>query len=343
MNEKIQLGFIGCGGMASAHMKAIAPREDIEIVAFCDIDPAKVESRIAEWKQQRPEANPRAFSDPVTMLSTTNPDAVYILLPPFAHGPAEQACLTHNKPFFVEKPLSLDLGFSREVAAEVEKKGLITSAGYVLRYQPTADKARQLLQSDPAILICGGYVIGSPNPKPGDTSIVSWWVQKDKSGGQIVEQSTHVFDFIRYLCGEAVEVFAHATRGFNQGIYRYTIDDASSVSVAFASGAVASLVSCCAANGGGGGLWLNIYAHGTSLLFTGAAQTLKILRKDMEPEEMSGVSNMFAVEDNAFLDAIRTGDPAGIRSNYADATRTLELTLAANKSIETGKPIAISR
>lgn len=342
MTEKIKLGFIGCGGMAGAHMKAIAPREDAEVVAFCDVDSAKIEARTAEWKQLRPEANPKAFSDPAALLGAADVDAVYILLPPFAHGPAEQACLTHGKPFFVEKPLSLDLGFSREVAAEVEKKGLITSAGYVLRYQPTAEKARHLLQSDPAILIYGGYISGSPNPRPGDTNLMSWWVQKDKSGGQIVEQCTHLFDFVRYFCGEALEVFAHATRGFNKGIYQYTIDDASSVNISFASGAVVNLMSCCAANGGGGGLWLNVYAHDTSLLFTGAAQTLKILRKGEEPEEMSGAPNVFAIEDGAFLDAVRTGDPAGIRSSYADATKTLELTLAANESIATGRPIAIN-
>lgn len=342
MTEKIKLGFIGCGGMASTHMKAIAPREDAEIVAFCDIDPVKIEARMAEWNQLRPGANPKSFFDPAAMLGSVDVDAVYILLPPFAHGPAEQACLTYRKPFFVEKPLSLDLGFSREVAAEVEKKGLITSVGYVLRYQPTAEKARHLLQSDPAILIYGGYISGSPNPKPGDTNIVSWWVQKDKSGGQIVEQCTHLFDFVRYFCGEAVEVFAHATRGFNKGIYQYTIEDASSVNIAFASGAVVNLMSCCAANGGGGGLWLNIYAHDTSLLFTGAAQTLKILRKDAQLEEMYGAPNVFAIENEAFLNAVRTGDLAGIRSSYADATRTLELTLAANESIDTGKPVTIN-
>lgn len=337
----VRLGFVGSGGMASAHLKAIAPMPDAEIAAFCDVDAEKSAARVAELKEQRPDAAPQTFTDPETMLQSVEVDAVYILLPPFAHGPAERACLARKKPFFVEKPISLDLGFSREVAAEVERQGLITCAGYMNRYQPSVQRARELLQADPPALVYGGWVGGSPNPQPGDKSIGSWWVQKEKSGGQIHEQTTHTFDLVRYLCGEAVEVFAYAARGFNTGLYNYTIDDASAVNIQFASGAVATLLSACCANGGGGGVTLNVYAHDTTCLFTGWEHSVKILRRGQEPEEVTGERDIFPVEDRLFLEAVRTGDARRIRSSYADATRTLELTLAANESIETGRPVAV--
>jgi myo-inositol 2-dehydrogenase/D-chiro-inositol 1-dehydrogenase len=338
-----RLGFIGSGGMASAHLKAMGPMPDVEIAAFCDVDESKSAARVAELKAIRPDANPRAYSDPDVMLRDMELDAVYILLPPFAHGPAERACLVHKKPFFVEKPISKDLGFSREIAAETEKTGLLTCAGYMNRYRAGVQKGRELLLSDPAALAHGGWIGGSPNPKPGDTSIGSWWVQMDKSGGQIVEQCTHTFDVVRYVCGEAVEVFAHAARGFNKGLYNYTIDDASSVNIQLANGGVVNLMSSCCANGGGGGVWLNVYAHDTTLLFTGWEHSVKILRKGAEPEEIKGEGDIFAVEDAVFLQAIRSGDGGKIQSSYSDATKTLELTLAANESIMTGKPVPVGR
>jgi len=336
------LGFVGSGGMASAHLKAIAPMQDAEIAAFCDVDAEKSAARVADLKALRPGAAPQTFTDPDAMLSSIELDAVYILLPPFAHGAAERACLAHKKPFFVEKPISKDLKFSREVAAETEKQGIITCAGYMNRYRRGIQRARELLQADPAALVYGGWIGGSPNPKPGDKSIGSWWVQMDKSGGQIHEQTTHTFDIVRYLCGEAVEVFAYAARGFNTGLYNYTIDDASVVNLKFASGAVANLMSACCANGGGGGVTLNVYAHDTTFLFTGWEHSVRILRKGQEPEEIKGEPDIFAVEDRVFLDAVRTGDGGKIRSSYADATKTLELTLAANESIATGKPVKVS-
>lgn len=341
MAATLRVGFIGSGGMASAHLKAIGPMQDAEIAAFCDVDASKSEARVAELKGIRPDAAPQTFTDPEAMLQSVAVDAVYVLLPPFAHGPAERACLAHKRPFFVEKPIGLEMGRTREIAAEVVKQGLLTCAGYMNRYRAGVQKARELLKADPAALVHGGWIGGSPNPQPGDKSIGSWWVQKDKSGGQIVEQCTHTFDVVRFLCGEAVEVFAHAANGFNTGLYNYTIDDASAVNIRFASGGVANLMSACCANGGGGGVWLNLYAHDTTFLFTGWEHSVQILRKGQEAEEIKGEPDIFAVEDRIFLDAVRSGDGSKVQSSYPDAAKTLELGLAANESIATGKPVAI--
>jgi predicted dehydrogenase len=329
--------------MAGAHLKSIGPMPDAQIVAFCDIDQSKTDARVTDLKALRPDAAPQTFTDVPTMLDSVELDVVYILLPPFAHGPAELACLAHRKPFFVEKPIGLDWGRTREIAAETERLGLLTGAGYMNRYRAGVQRARELLRDDPAALVYGGWIGGSPNPQPGDRNIGSWWVQKDKSGGQIVEQCTHTFDVARCLCGEATEVFAYAANGFNRNLYNYTIDDASTVVIQFASGAVANLMSACCANGGGGGVTLNVYAHGATYLFTGWEHSLKILRKGQEPEEIKGEDDIFAVEDRAFLNAVRTGDGTLVQSTYADAARTLELTLAANESIATGKPVEVGQ
>ena len=45
------------------------------------------------------------------------------------------------------------------------------------------------------------------------------------------------------------------------------------------------------------------------------------------------------LQDRAFIDAIKSGDPSGIRSNYRDALKSLKLTMACNESAATGKAI----
>lgn len=342
MAKTVRLGFVGSGGMANAHLQAIAPMKDVEIVAFCDSDAEKSAARIDELKKAHPGAAPIAFTNPEAMLDSVECDAVYVLLPPFAHGAAERACIARRKPFFVEKPISNDLGLSRELAAEVASAGLLTCAGYMNRHRSGVQKARAILVQDPPAMAYGGWIGGSPNPQPGDKSIGSWWVQKDKSGGQIVEQCTHTFDVLRFLCGEAVEVYAGAARGFNKGLYNYTIDDASSVVLRMKNGGVANLMSACMANGGGGGVWLNVYAHDTTLQFTGWEHSVKILRKGADAEEIPGEGDIFALEDRIFAEAVRSGDGSRILSPYGDAVKTLELTLAANQAIATGKPVPIA-
>jgi len=41
----------------------------------------------------------------------------------------------------------------------------------------------------------------------------------------------------------------------------------------------------------------------------------------------------------AFIHAVRTGDRSVIRSDYFDALKTTEVTLGANESARTGKPV----
>jgi predicted dehydrogenase len=329
--------MVGAGGIARAHIEALQSAADVDIVAFADPSMERCRERVKDLQTWRPGADAECFVDETAMLRSVRPDAAFILLPPFAHGPAEKACIELGIPFFIEKPVGLDMGLARELAAEINRTGLLTCAGYMNRYREGVQRARAMLRDDPAVLIHGGWVGGSPDPKP-DT----WWSQKRLSGGQIVEQSTHTFDLVRYLAGEAVEVFAHGAVGFNRGLSPYDIEDASVVSVRLASGGVASLMACCAANGGGGGVWLNVYAHDATFLFTGWEHSVEVLQPGAQPERIQGESGIFSVEDCVFADAVRSGSSGSILSSYADAVKTLELTLAANEAMETGKPVRLT-
>src|SRR5262249_36713213 len=188
----------------------------------------------------------------------------YIILPPFAHGPAERAAIERGVPFFVEKPVGNDLGVCREIAQEVERRGLLTAVGYMTRYRKSVQAARGILKEDPAVAAHGGWIGRAPKMT---APIHHWCVVKEKSGGQLVEQTTHTVDLVRYLMGEVAEVYAAAARGFVTGIPGYTNDDASILTLRFASGAVAALYSACCSNVGGGGVSLNIYARDHTILF----------------------------------------------------------------------------
>jgi predicted dehydrogenase len=50
---------------------------------------------------------------------------------------------------------------------------------------------------------------------------------------------------------------------------------------------------------------------------------------------------MYANETDAFIRALQQGRRTGIHSTYADALKTLRVTLAANESIDTGMPVTL--
>lgn len=328
MSGKVRVGFIGSGGMAVAHTTAMEKIREAQIAAFCDVVPER--ARVLGEKYGAP-----VFKAPAKMMDSVNLDCVYILLPPFAHGAAERAALERRIPFFVEKPINNNLRQAEEIAEAVARAGLLTAAGYMNRYRKGINRAKNMLEKDPAVLVLGGWISGTPNPQP-DRPISLWWVQKKRSGGQFVEQVTHTVDLVRYLCGEAESVSAAAAQGFNTGIPDYDIDDAMAVTVKFKNGAVANLHACCASNAKGG-VSLDVYAKQCAFTFRGWGHDTVIHRVGKQEQTIPGEENVFELEDRAFLKAVRTGDHSRVRSTYEDAVKTLEITVAANKSAQSGR------
>ncbi len=322
----MRIAFIGNGGIARAHAGGLYKRSDVTFVGACDIVPERAQSFAAQY-------GGTAYTSAAEMLDTAKPDAVWVCIPPNAHGEAELTLLARRIPFLVEKPVSNSLDTARRVLEQVERTGTLTAVGYMNRYRRGVSRARELLAGDPPILVHGGWVGGTPG--------VAWWRVKAQSGGQIVEQTTHIFDLVRYLAGEPVTVYAQGARGFITDMPHYDVEDASTVAIRFVNGAVGNLVSSCASLAGGG-VHLTIATMKHYMTFTGWENALVIRKSAIEEERIGGEADIFEMEDAAFLKAVQTGAADLVRSPYADALKTLVFCLAANKSLETGLPVEVS-
>lgn len=330
--KKLRVGFVGSGGTANNHAQRLAKMRDVKIEAFCD-----VLFPLAQAAAEKYSA--RAFRKAADMFDAIDLDAVYFCLPPNAHGD-EFLAIERGIPFFTEKPVNLKLQQAQEIARAVERKRLITCVGYMNRYRKSAQTVKKMLADDPAILALGGWIGGTPRAGTGP-GIWSWWVKKKVSGGQFLEQVTHTVDLARYLCGEAVAVHAFAATGMNKDVCEnYDIEDASVVNIKFESGAVANLHASCSSNAAGG-ITLNIYANKMAALFTGWEHSVRIMRVGKDPLEIKGEPDIFDIEDRAFIKAVQRQDPSLIQSSYADGVKTLAITVAANKSMKTGRPVAV--
>jgi myo-inositol 2-dehydrogenase/D-chiro-inositol 1-dehydrogenase len=180
-----RVGLVGAGGVAQRHARVLAGFDDVELEAASALVG---------------QHGGRACAD-VPELLATGPDAVYICVPPFAHGPAEEAVIEAGVPMFVEKPVSADLGTAERIADLVARTGLRTGVGHHWRYLSVLDEARELLADRPVRMVSGAWLDKVPP--------VAWWSRRDRSGGPVVEQAAHVLDLIRVLAGEVTEVTAY--------------------------------------------------------------------------------------------------------------------------------------
>ncbi|MDW8367265.1 MAG: Gfo/Idh/MocA family oxidoreductase, partial [Abditibacteriales bacterium] len=89
----IRIGFVGTGGIAGMHMNNLRQIEGVELVGFYDI----VRERAEQWAQQ---FGGTAYGDYRTMLDKADLDAVYVCVPPHAHG-AELEVAKAGLPLFV--------------------------------------------------------------------------------------------------------------------------------------------------------------------------------------------------------------------------------------------------
>lgn len=317
--------MVGAGGVAQRHVSVLASLPDVEVVAVVDpVQPAA--ERLAD------ACGAKAFEDVEEALDAVDAEAAYVCVPPFAHGDAERAILARRLPLFVEKPVAVDLEVAEEIGSLVAEAGLVTATGYHWRCLDTVARARNLLDGAPALL-ASGYWLDKRPPVP-------WWAHTDRSGGQVVEQLTHVLDLARVLLGEAVEVYAAGVRrpAPDSREDHGDVDDATAATVRFASGAVATLAATSLLRAKHRAA-LHTYSDG--LVLELSEQGLVVDDGGTREHLLPGEDPRTSV-DREFVEAVR-GQRASTRAPYAEALRTHRLGCAVAESARTGRPVRLEQ
>jgi myo-inositol 2-dehydrogenase / D-chiro-inositol 1-dehydrogenase len=322
MADGVRIGFIGCGGNARGHMKRLQELPDARLVGVCDV----VEELAA---QAAAETGAEAYTDHRRLLERDDLDAVYLSIPVFAHGQPEFDVIDRGLPFLVEKPVALDMKTAREIERRVREKGLITAVGYQLRYSGTADQAKEILAGRRLGLVNGRYWC---NTGAGDPS--RWLRQMAKSGGQLVEQATHTIDMMRFLAGEVREVYCASA---SQVLREIDCPDFNAVALKFENGAVGTLTTSWAfAQGWGNTNIVDLLFEDAMLSWSYGKLTLL---QDGQAKELTAPGPGI---DAVFVEAVKTGDAAPIRSPYSDAVTSLAASLAMNRSARENRPVSVT-
>lgn len=317
--KEVKVGFIGCGGIASAHAQRLSKIEGVKLVGGFDVEKAKAVAFAGS-------TGTPPFNDLQKMLDLAKPDAVYVCTPPFARG-VELEAIERGVPIFFEKPVALTMERAGEILSALKSHNVLHSVGYVWRYLDITDRAiDELKASGPVGMVIGQWI------DPFGFPLEHWWLHKDRGGGQVVEQSTHVFDLARYLAGDVIRTSAEIDNILvKQDRPNMTAEDSSIVMLRFKSGAMGVVYSSCASQNTFSGNGLKLIARNAVLEHVGHAKVLRIMKKN-HVEEIRSQVDPFAEEDRVFVDAVRTGRSSHIRSPFEDACKTLEVTIAANKA-----------
>ena len=146
-SDRIQMGFIGVGGMGMNRLRGFLKHADVNPVAVCDLDSSHVEQAAQQIQKERNTGVER-FSDYRKLLASKNIDAVCIATPDHWHAlPMAQACAA-GKDVFVEKPLSYSIGEGRRMVKAARDHKRVTQMGnHIHNDLPNYRRVVELIQA----------------------------------------------------------------------------------------------------------------------------------------------------------------------------------------------------
>ncbi len=301
----MRIAIVGTGGVAQRHLGVLRHLPEVEVAAHVSSDRARAESQSAHW-------GGHAYTDLTEMLDRERPDAVWLCITPDRHGPPEHALLERGIPFFVEKPLSVDLATAEALSEEISRAAAIVAVGYKFRALDTLARVRSLLEETPPRMVLGAWHDALPPPL--------WWRQSNRGGGQMVEQATHLVDLARLLLGEASVVSALAAQWPRDDALGSDVPDVTAATLRF--GEVPAVFTATTLLRARIAIHLQLICPGRAITITEQHVTIETGRAT---DHIPTTVDPFQEEDRVFLEAVRSRDPKQVHSTYADAVKTHRL------------------
>ena len=321
-----RIGFVGTGGVATRHARVLSTFPDVSLVAATDVDAGRAAAFAAEFAV--------TAADDLDALLAHDLHAVYVCVPPFAHGPADRCAEVRaaeaGVAVFVEKPLAVDLDTAEAIEKRLAQAGVLTRVGHHWRCAEPVARARELLAGRTPRLVSAAWWDKVPP--------VSWWPHRARSGGPVVAQAVHGLDLARVLVGEVTQV--HARSAGPVPLDDADADAAIAALLSFRCGAVGTL-STMSTLGWKHRAGIEVIADG---LVVGVGEDwLEVRDGDAQPQRLS-VDRMEAcvAADRAFVDALagRPADPDP--PDYGEALRTHRLATAVARSAASGAPEGVT-
>lgn len=340
----------------------------VEVVGIADPDTPRAEKALVarrEGPSGKMYAGAGVFADFREMLTAAKPQAVFIGVPPDTHASVdpprdiEMACAAAGAHIFLEKPLGCappeELAPVAEALARAAAEGLIVSVGYMFRYHKAVEKMRRVIDQTG-----GGVraVLARYDCAYSEIRKTEWWDVRS-SGGPIVEQATHFCDLARLLGGEVdlasvagvriapgsaaaeladMPVLPDGRKGDEPVPVEFRAPRATAAVWKFQSGGVGSLVHGVLLHREKYESELEVWSDGLRMVLQDPYGACRLLIRRPRREQTEtldfAAADPYLSEDRAFIDAVRRGDASGVRSSYADAMRTYELTWAIRRASE---------
>jgi predicted dehydrogenase len=197
-------GVVGTGAWSEQeHLPGLASRADVELVALCGRNPARLAALADRF------GIPGRHADWRAMLATERLDILTIVTPNVLHHPIALAALEAGAHVVCEKPLAMNAWQARELAALAEARRLQTLTFFTHRALAAAAQVKRLVEAGflgRPLHVSASYLTTS-HLKPGKAA--SWRMRRGEAGtGVLGDIGSHLVDLVRWWLGDLAAVSA---------------------------------------------------------------------------------------------------------------------------------------
>ena len=229
MTQRFRGAVIGCGFFAENHLNAWASIPDVELVAVCDLDPAKAERAANRFGAAQ------HYTDAAAMLRETKPDFVDIATTVASHRQLVELAASEHVPTIVQKPFGPTMADCEAMVAACAAAGVPLMVHENFRFQPPLRELRRLADQG----LIGTPHFGRITFRTGHDIYVKQPYLATEERFIISDLGVHVLDMARFYFGEVASI-ACRTKRVNPNIRG---EDSATMLLQHTGGAV-SVVDC---------------------------------------------------------------------------------------------------
>jgi len=339
--KKYNVGIVGYGWVATAHITAINARQLGQVTAICssrDLDAAELSLRHG--------GEIKVYQDLEDMLAAPDIHVVSLCSRPSLHAQQTIGAAAAGKHLILEKPLCLSLKDLRAIQKAAERARVKACVCFECRYSNQLAATKAVLDQG----LLGELHYGEVDYYHG---IGPWYAQyrwntrRDEGGSALLSAGCHALDALLLCMGSTVEeVTSYATKSRSKVFAAYEYPATSVTMVKFKNGAVGKCVACidCVQPyyfhthlvGSKGSLLDNKF-HSTTL-GTNKSAWSTLAMKLLDSGDVS--DHPYQAQFDAFFNALDRGKDMPLTS-LAEAARSHEVVFAADRSAALGKPVKL--
>jgi Predicted dehydrogenases and related proteins len=194
-NGKLQVGIIGCGGIANQkHFPSLSKLGDLcEMVAFCDVVRERAEAAAKEFGA----ADAKVYTDYKELLNEDSIDVVHVLTPNVSHSQITIDAFSAGKHVLCEKPMSHDTEEARKMVEAAKRSGKKFTVGYQNRFRGDVQSLHKACEAGEL-----GDIYFAKAHAVRRRAVPTWGVFPNKAlqgGGPLIDIGTHALDLTLWM------------------------------------------------------------------------------------------------------------------------------------------------